>query len=1409
MQMNTISIDLVRSLSETERLFLYLFAFESSSRKIDDFNWMLRSRFGRQMTAKMSDETCLMLVRRGVLNCTANCATVPSRRYSFTAQLAFDAARWLIADARGKGWLPVRGADVSALAALLDGGRNFRDQTNEYEYDYGKIHNSVWYAAIKLADMMDDNSELPTMNFPAGTDDQIFRIIASVLFCRGFNVQPILLDWHAKRSRSGWGQDALDTNAVEYAALCFWTGRTDLLDVFSVVPNAHIVDDFVKACASVSKGDLESAYKLTTGFADLVTNRTHNYEETLYSTPASHLFALAVTAFHKPVKTRVSKLAQKLCPQRANFKYALPYSARDYFDMRQTESSAIIEFMGGWPEAYPEGPNAWFSPACRMGDAFAAVTSEMTRDSIEAYAPHAFALAEKAAKAGYPSVAATYVSVFGWAFKGDMAEKAKALADSITKAGGVWLRPYDADDGAWKFVVEAFDKCLPAKGRIAAEPARASAKSGRIVWTVRLAPQVRTEWNHDDDVPIPESVCACSRIEPCFRGPRCADDGSSDKALTSNALRSGKYDGIMTETDRAIISILEKADCLKRLGSGSPPVGAVELLCAHDRVTIEHLDTKKGGMAYENTSIVRRDLPMSIKSQPDGGLAITVEPWCLKVRCDHALRILPDGTYAFYPFPKQTLAVMEVFRAYGRNGTIDIPKAGMEAIRPMLPRMAALAPIQGELAAVGGGADLERVPGNAVPLARLAFSEDVLELSLWSKPIEGTDLVFVPGAGQPERMIAHRGRTAVLVRDLAAEKRGADKVRAALGELETWSDGENEWRVDSLVYSLKALSALKDLGDAVRLEWRRGARLSVAAPKSGSWKLSAVGGVDFWFSIGGEFRLDDGKVLALSELIAAFRSRKGEFVRLGENEYLRLTSSILRRLEALEAAGRTKGRNLEIPPAALPMLDGVFGAEEADCGLALPEPIERRIEAVRAALARKVEPPQRLKAELRPYQRDGYEWLSRLAACGMGACLADDMGLGKTVQVIALLLERAHDGASLVVAPASVCGNWRSEVARFAPTLRTVMAWDERADAMEAVSAAGPGDVVIAGYGLLVSREAQFAARTWNGVVLDEAQAIKNETSKRAKAAKRLKAAFRVAATGTPVENRLTELWSISDFLNPGLLGPVGDFARRFTIDGRATPALKRLVSPFVLRRVKRDVLEDLPEKTDITIPVELGDEERAGYEACRRMALAALEAGGAENRISILAELTRLRRYCCHPSLAMGGEGRASAKMEALVELLDSLKDNGHRALVFSQFTDYLAIVRKVVAEQGWTHLYLDGQTPVAERERLVDAFQRGDGDFFLISLKAGGTGLNLTAANYVILLDPWWNPAVENQAADRVHRIGQKNPVTVYRLIASDTVEERVIELHREKKALAEDVLDGAGSVALTPEQLMSLFR
>lgn len=272
------------------------------------------------------------------------------------------------------------------------------------------------------------------------------------------------------------------------------------------------------------------------------------------------------------------------------------------------------------------------------------------------------------------------------------------------------------------------------------------------------------------------------------------------------------------------------------------------------------------------------------------------------------------------------------------------------------------------------------------------------------------------------------------------------------------------------------------------------------------------------------------------------------------------------------------------------------------------------------------------------------------------------------------------------------------------------------------------------------------------------------------------------------------------------MLGGESRFARELAPHGEASPRLKRLVKPLILRRLKRDVLTDLPEKEEITVPVVMGEEERHAYEATRQNAVAKLESGDRQNKIAILAELTRLRRFCCHPSLVMPAV-QVSAKLERLCELLEGLRANNHRALVFSQFVDCLAIVRRALDERGWTYKYLDGATPKAEREREVAAFQSGEGDFFLISLKAGGMGLNLTAANYVVLLDPWWNPAVENQAADRVHRIGQHLPVTVYRLICKDTIEEKVVNLHAKKAALSEDVLSG-GASSLSAEAMFDLL-
>ncbi|MFT5433555.1 MAG: SNF2 family DNA or RNA helicase, partial [Myxococcota bacterium] len=442
--------------------------------------------------------------------------------------------------------------------------------------------------------------------------------------------------------------------------------------------------------------------------------------------------------------------------------------------------------------------------------------------------------------------------------------------------------------------------------------------------------------------------------------------------------------------------------------------------------------------------------------------------------------------------------------------------------------------------------------------------------------------------------------------------------------------------------------------------------------------------------------------------------------------------------------------------------------------------------------------PRTLEADLRPYQLDGLQFVARMASLGAGACLADDMGLGKTMQTLGLLLHRTTGGPALVIAPTSVCRGWLEEAWRFAPTLNMHLYGD--GDREKMLAEAGPGDVVVCSYGLLQTSGEALSDIEWHTLVLDEAQAIKNRETKRHKAVRSLSADFRLGLTGTPIENSLSDLWSLFAVLNPGLLGGWESFKRRFvgpveSGDRDASAQLRNLVLPFILRRTKSAVLPDLPARTDITVTVDMSAEETALYEALRRKAVAEL-ASDESSPIAVLAELTRLRLACCNPRLVVpaGDAAPESSKLLAFQEIALRLQTGGHRALVFSQFVKHLSLIREWLDASGVSYQYLDGSTPAAQRGDRVRAFQAGEGDLFLISLKAGGTGLNLTGADYVVHMDPWWNPAVEDQASDRAHRIGQTRPVTVYRLVMRGTVEERIVALHHRKRNLADQLLAGA---------------
>lgn len=458
--------------------------------------------------------------------------------------------------------------------------------------------------------------------------------------------------------------------------------------------------------------------------------------------------------------------------------------------------------------------------------------------------------------------------------------------------------------------------------------------------------------------------------------------------------------------------------------------------------------------------------------------------------------------------------------------------------------------------------------------------------------------------------------------------------------------------------------------------------------------------------------------------------------------------------------------------------------------------------------------PEGLTATLRDYQKLGYQWMRTLAHYRFGGVLADDMGLGKTLQAIAFIESlqgeiRASGRPALIVAPASLIFNWKHELSRFAPSLRVSMAAgdkQERADTLEGIEEA---DVVITSYPLLRRDMELYAGLNFYCLFLDEAQAIKNHATQTAQAVGRVRAGIRFALTGTPIENSLDELWSLYDAIFPELLGSRREFA------ALSREAVAKRVRPFLLRRMKRDVLKELPDKIETLQHSELTEDQKKLYVAylakLQAETLTQLQAEGFQrSRMRILAGLTRLRQLCCHPALFVEGYEGSSGKLEQLLEIVSDALDSGKRLLLFSQFTSMLAIIREELSLRGLSCFYLDGQTPAAERVDLCRRFNEGEQDIFLISLRAGGTGLNLTGADTVILYDLWWNPAVEQQAADRAHRIGQKNVVQVIKLVAEGTIEEKMVELQQRKRDLiAEIIQPGEESLsAMTEEELRELL-
>jgi SNF2 family DNA or RNA helicase len=728
-----------------------------------------------------------------------------------------------------------------------------------------------------------------------------------------------------------------------------------------------------------------------------------------------------------------------------------------------------------------------------------------------------------------------------------------------------------------------------------------------------------------------------------------------------------------------------------------------------------------------------------------------------------------------------------------------IPREAEKDLRKTLASLAPMVKIQSDLEGIS---EAEEVTADATIHANLLPYGEGLRATFRVQAFPGFGALYPPGQGRVKLLAEHNGKTYKTQRNLELEQQKLDSLILNSNVLGKTGEYEDEYLLEDAQDCLELLEQLRKQGDDVIIAWPEGEVMRITSRFDSNNMRLSINKTGDWFRLDGHVETDKGLVLSLRKLLELSERSTGRFIEIGDGEYVSLTNQFRKKLNALQKYSEISGDGTRINGLAAYALDDFF----EDIGtLTVDDEWQQHVYRLKNLENSTTEIPSTLQTELRDYQEDGFHWISRLAEWKVGACLADDMGLGKTVQTLALLLQRAGKGPALVVAPTSVCHNWEAEVKKFAPTLTPLMYRGNNRKKL--IENASKRDLLIVTYGLLQQDSELFLNKRWHSIILDEAQAIKNVNTKRTRTAHQLKGDFKMVTTGTPIENHLGELWSLFRFLNPGLLGSQDQFMKRYMIpiernnDAETRQHLKRLIQPFILRRLKTDVLDELPPKTEITVQIPLSEKERAMYEAVRQKALQNLAAKDKQqaktsgsDHLKVLAAITKLRLASCHPKLIMPESTLPSSKLEHFSNLVAELRENKHKALVFSQFVKHLVIIKQHLDKQGISYQYLDGGTPAGKRKQRVEDFQNGKGELFLISLKAGGSGLNLTAADYVIHMDPWWNPAVEDQASDRAHRIGQTRPVTIYRLVAENTIEEKIVKLHQHKRDLADSLLEGS---------------
>ncbi len=965
------------------------------------------------------------------------------------------------------------------------------------------------------------------------------------------------------------------------------------------------------------------------------------------------------------------------------------------------------------------------------------------------------------------------------------AERAGQQSDALHRQmGTVSLCTAGEPLPAWEYSLKALED-LAAKAREMGDAG--SGQRRRLVWSL--------EGPDDDGLPtvVPREQrlgkagnWSKGRVVPLWRLSHAAEDIDC-----------------LTEQDHAAIDALEPGRYWDR-SEYQVGWGTLHALAGHPHLVRDSVPVQ----------IICREPELIIDETADGGARVRMQPHVEDAETGYLGKRMSPTRYEVWKFSDSHTHLHGVIPPEGLNLPTGARTRFFEAV-------SALAGDLRVQSAGGEDASAPQVEADPRPWLRLEPSGDGLTVDLLVEPVPESAIYLAPGTGGTTVFAVQKDATVQAQRDLAAERAAAQGLIDACPMLRGIDAGQfGDWRL-ALAEPEDCLALLEQLNAAeARCLWPKGEPFKIVArANSASLNLSIKRAAE-WFSASGEVRFDEREALTLRQIFTLLDDNPGSrFLKMGESGFLALSSAFRRQLEDLRSlSAPAAGDAVRMHPLATLALDELLAEAQVDTDAAWRA--QRR--ALDQAQAFDPALPSTLQADLRPYQREGYQWLARLSEWGAGACLADDMGLGKTVQTLALLLQRAPDGPALVVAPTSVVANWIDETRRFAPTLN-VLAYTGAASARGGqLAGLGSFDLMVTSYGLLQNDIKKLTEVPWRSAVLDEAQAIKNPATKRAKAARLLKADFRLITTGTPIQNNLIDLHSLFSFINPGLLGSLEHYRRHFagpierSGDAEARSRLRRLIAPFMLRRLKADVLDDLPERTEITLHVEMSPKEAALYEALRQRAVDDLETapssdqGEGARRLEVLAHLTRLRLACCNPKLVRKAGAPESSKLRMFREMIEELRENRHKVLVFSQFVTHLKLLEEAVREAGIPYQYLDGSTPAKARAERVAAFQAGEGDLFLISLKAGGTGLNLTAADYVIHMDPWWNPAVEDQASDRAHRIGQTRPVTIYRLVAKGTIEDQIVDLHRHKKDLADRLLQDADAPArLNAQELLELLR